>query len=268
MALAIGFGGTFYTLWDVRTEMCYSTINTANGERSFPSYERYICTYYKNISKDIDKAKSLYPGVEVVEDLKGKSRSFEYQKLIELEPHLVNKGRNRGKLISELLHFDELIFSYHAERGEERLSNISKRLTEIGAVYFGEVWYETQSEVDTIKNGRDAFQERINFFKSFADGRTITLEATKNLTRSGCLQIDDISLQFKDSKTLYYFKDFKTLYYNGYEYGIPTINGVGKKIKGKMIECFVKSSWESEYEEYGNSTEHFKLTVESFKILK
>lgn len=256
MALAIGFGGTFYTLWDVTKEICYSTINTANGPQSFPSYERYICTYYKNISKDIDKAKSLHPGVDVVEDLKG-SRSFEYQKLIELEPHLVNKGRNRGKLISEL-YFDDLIFSYHAERCEERLSNITKRLSEIGAVYYEEVWYETQSKVDEIKNNQLAYQEKINFFKSFADGRTITLEANKNLTSYGYLTVDGIS---------YKFKDYKTLYYNGFEYGIPTINGVGKKIKGKMIECFIKSTYRSD-EEYGKYLDAFELTVESFKILK
>ncbi len=250
MALAIGFGGTFYTLWDITKEIGYSTIKTANGEQSFPSYERYICTYYKNISKDMDKVKTLYPGVDIQEDLKGKSRSFEYQKLIELEPHFINKGRNRGRLISSLLYFDELRFSYHAENCEERLSNISNRLTEIGAVYYEEVWYETQSKVDEIKSNQAKFDERKNFYKSFADGRTITLEATKNLTRSGCLLIDDIS---------YYFKDFKILYYSGFEYGIPTINGVGKKIKGKTLECFVKCNLE--YDEY-------KLIVESFKILK
>lgn len=78
MSLKIGFANTFYTLWDVSSEDCYST--TPNGVH-YLSHTQRVSTYLQNLSKTLDvaieKAKEkgctdLVPS----DSLRGHSRSF------------------------------------------------------------------------------------------------------------------------------------------------------------------------------------------------
>jgi hypothetical protein len=78
MSLKIGFANTFYTLWDVSSEDCYST--TPNGVH-YLSHTKTNYFYFQNLSKTlevaIEKAKEkgctdLVPS----DSLRGHSRSF------------------------------------------------------------------------------------------------------------------------------------------------------------------------------------------------
>jgi hypothetical protein len=77
----IGFGGTFYTLWDIQSE----TINLSVG--SF--YNKITATYYKNLSKDLNEAK-LKAGTDNFDEcLQGRKRSFTYNTTPIINPKIM-----------------------------------------------------------------------------------------------------------------------------------------------------------------------------------
>jgi len=79
----IGFGGTFYTLWDIESDL----INLGIGA----SYNRITATYYKNLSKDLNEAKIKAGTDNFDECLQGKKRTFSYNTPIVLEPTLITE---------------------------------------------------------------------------------------------------------------------------------------------------------------------------------
>lgn len=77
MIQAIGFANKFFTLWSIDAEPVYTT--DAYGKHWLTGYHtRY--TYHKNISFDLEKAKALYPSLEVQEDLRGKNKLLDHRK--------------------------------------------------------------------------------------------------------------------------------------------------------------------------------------------
>jgi len=77
----IGFAGTFYTLWDVKVER----VNVALGAW----FDKVTCTYYQNLSKNLDEAIAKSGTDNVDETLRGKRRSFEYKKPLVVEPKIM-----------------------------------------------------------------------------------------------------------------------------------------------------------------------------------
>jgi len=77
----IGFAGTFYTLWDVQSERVDVQVGAW--------YEKVTCTYYKNLSKNLDEAIIKAGTNNVDETLMGKRRSFEYKKPLVIEPKIM-----------------------------------------------------------------------------------------------------------------------------------------------------------------------------------
>lgn len=77
----IGFAGTFYTLWDVKVER----VNVALGVW----YDKVICTYYQNLSKNLNEAIEKAGTDNVDEGLRGKRKSFSYDKPLVVEPKVM-----------------------------------------------------------------------------------------------------------------------------------------------------------------------------------
>ena len=77
----IGFAGTFYTLWDVKVER----VNVALGAW----YDKVTCTYYQNLSKNLQDAISKAGTDNLDESLRGKRKSFEYKKPLVVEPKIM-----------------------------------------------------------------------------------------------------------------------------------------------------------------------------------
>lgn len=77
----IGFAGTFYTLWDVKTER----VNIALGAW----YDKVTCTYYQNLSKNLDEAIAKAGTDNVDEGLRGKRKSFTYDNPLVIEPKVM-----------------------------------------------------------------------------------------------------------------------------------------------------------------------------------
>ena len=77
----IGFAGTFYTLWDVKVER----VDVALGAW----YNKVTCTYYQNLSKKLDEAIAKAGTDNVDEGLRGKRKSFGYDKPLVVEPKIM-----------------------------------------------------------------------------------------------------------------------------------------------------------------------------------
>jgi len=255
---AIGFANSFYTLWDVTEEKLFSTIRTANGEVHFPSGTKYICRYIKNISTDLDKVTNQYPNLTIDTTLKGKSNSFEYLKgdlpSVTYAPELFSRGYAKGQVIANCEDLRVLQWGFNNENDSERISIISQTiLDKFGLVYVNGGWL-TKDRAEQILNEKEL---RDNFYTKAAQyEQTIKFVAEKNLDYEGSLVVNAGNF-----KVRLYFAEFKTMNYNGFEYGLPTIKGVGKKIKGKELEVKVKFQ---DHTVCGNTEK--VLVVNNFKI--
>jgi len=87
----IRFGGTFYTLWDIESDL----INLGIGA----SYNRITATYYKNLSKNLSEAKIKAGTDNFDECLQGKRRSFSYNTPTILEPKLITECSRLWRII-------------------------------------------------------------------------------------------------------------------------------------------------------------------------
>lgn len=99
----IGFATEYYTLWETRTETIYFTDSYG---KHHASGQKVINTFIKNVSTDLNKVHALHPGIEIDENLKGQSRSFEYVKAVDLCPEIFKFGKYSGKAVSEVVTSD------------------------------------------------------------------------------------------------------------------------------------------------------------------
>jgi hypothetical protein len=258
----IGFATQFYTLWDVTKEDLFSTTVTAGGEMHHKTGERFVCVYIKNISTDLDKVLSLYPDAPINEDLRGKSRSFEYttgNQGVTYGDDVFAYGYNKGKAIAECISIRDLSWALQNESNSGRARNIKNQMIALGMAEYDGKMYENQEKVDAIIARRnEADKLRINaecIYSSLTKGGKLVVNFNKNLTTDG---------RYYDAENGIHilFKDFKSCYYNGFEYCLPTIKGVGKKVKGKVVELECQTL-EDLWSEHGELV----LVVNSFKTI-
>jgi len=102
MKQIIGFATQFYTLWDYEAAPQYRTDSYGNHHQTGVEHKYYYC---KNISTDLDKVKSLYPNVEIDNELRGTS-SFTRNEKLDLPNNYFWAGKYAGKLIDEVMEFD------------------------------------------------------------------------------------------------------------------------------------------------------------------
>lgn len=199
--------------------------------------------------------------------MRGKTSSFEYEtgySRIEYADDVFGIGYLRGQAIATCNDARSLQWSYDNEHSAERIANISARLNELGYVLVGYTWltnseYEAKMQAEKAELEIKEAAEKI--YNQFYNTGTFNIQAHKNLSGIGTIHIDGVRV---------YFPDFKKCYYNDFAYGLPTIKGVGKKIKGKTLELVVSTKIVSLYVNGEDSEpENVKaLVVESFKICK
>lgn len=125
----IGFAGTFYTLWDVKVER----VNVALGAW----YDKVTCTYYQNLSKNLDEAIAKAGTDNVDEGLRGKRKSFEYKTQTVLEPSLMTDR--------EILF--RIILVNQKENTLEARKEALQRMIDLGYVVKNRNVYEIQGDV-------------------------------------------------------------------------------------------------------------------------
>lgn len=101
--LIVGFANQYYTLWSVTEEANYVTDAYGNNWKS-QEWSRF--TYIKNVSKDLNKVKELYPNIGIDDGLRGKSRSFNGEKKPTLPDGYFWFGKYYGHTIDEVIEKD------------------------------------------------------------------------------------------------------------------------------------------------------------------
>lgn len=139
----IGFAGTFYTLWDVKVER----VNVALGAW----YDKVTCTYYRNLSKNLDEAIAKAGTDNVDEGLRGKRKSFEYKTPTVLEPIVMTDREILFRIILVNQKENTLASRKEALKRMIDLGYIVKNgdVYEIqGDVRFTDVWHHSQLGID------------------------------------------------------------------------------------------------------------------------
>ena len=212
----IGFANKFYTLWDVTSKVV---------ESKYSKDTLVTNAYIKNISMDIDKVKELYPGVEIDESLRGHSCTFEYIKeQKEINTDKFSFGKYEGKLISECTDKNYLCWLFDNCDGE-RKQNVEARLAELGFVVKDDIIF-TQEEL--VK------QEQIK--RMLSNKEEIEILFNRNLSIESDSSDKCYGVYRNEDGILFKFNDVKINYYNGFEYGLPLVNGKDKRIKNKTIK--------------------------------
>jgi len=230
--LQIGFSTKYFTLWDVQNETEYS------GSEGQYSYNVTRFTYLQNLSlveeKAVAKAKEKgCTQLGINDELRGRSgRSFEKRTRIEkvFELHQFTYGKYEGDDIRENTDVNYLKWYFN----ETELMLVAERICELDSdysIYDDRLVTSEQLarivEIDTIEAG-------------LKKNGTIQLQMERNLDGYGFVQIDGIN---------YHFGEHSIMSYNGYDYGLPILNGKAKRVKNKLIEVKVEfglvGDWEA-----------------------
>lgn len=213
---AIGFANKYYTAWEISEEIV---------QKSWGAYKVTHYIYLRNLSFDFETAKSKFNGV-FIEGLRGKSKSFETKENI-FDPTMFQYGKYRGMKFSEVDDYDYLMWYYNQDPGEKQKENI-KKILEQHEYYFDEFLCYDKDKWERKQNRLRADDEA----KQRILNNDIDFVATRNLT----VGILDESQGFiVENHIIYKFENIQTSWFNGYQYGLPTIKGKGKRIKGKKI---------------------------------
>jgi hypothetical protein len=89
--ITIGFGGTYYTLWNIESERVDISLGAY--------YNKITATYYKNLSKDLDQAREKAGTDNFDESLRGKRRSFSYKTPTVLTPGIMTEREQLFRII-------------------------------------------------------------------------------------------------------------------------------------------------------------------------
>lgn len=234
MALKVGFAKTFYTLWDVVSNVEY--INTEAGY--FPTQKVHY-TYIQNLSKDEkaaqDKAQSMgCQDTEVDNELYGRNNSFStINKLYSELPNTLSPffefGKYTGALINQSTDIDYLIW-YYKETSNRYAKSILENNGYVDYRDYGLCTYEQIQNIEQALTQQSLGNDILDQYQTQPGNITITFE--RNLSSNGVCKYEGVDVLFQQ---------FKVMDYNGFEYGLPTIKGVGKKIKGKSIQAVVET---------------------------
>ena len=215
--LVIGFATQFYTLWE-------KNVHTKPEIGTFTEYR-----FVKNISTDLDKVKALYPDVEIDMGLKGNRSFVVYEKTFVKEPNdCFQFGKYKGQKIADSTDYNYLAWYYDAaycetEDGLVNAECVRVVLEPLGYSFSDCGRYCFDPETTKYRAERNkAIAEAMERVKS----GNVDFIAEKNLDYEGYIVANEIE---------YEFENYKVLNYAGYEYGLPTLKGKGKKIKGKKV---------------------------------
>lgn len=211
----IGFANVYYTLWDITSEVCKYQ---APDGKIYPSYTIVHYAYIQNISKDLEKVKSLYPDVEIDLELKGtKSYSIE-KKEIDLSPEILKFGKYAGFNVNELVKIDFKYVLYMIENYGARDSwKIAKK---------------TPEYIEYLNEKQNSLNKQIEALQPLTSGKyKFIVEMNPNKDGNVYISISDFH------EVRLHFNDIKPYSYNGYEYFLPIFkDGKSKRIKSKELE--------------------------------
>lgn len=177
-----------------------------------------VYVYVKNISKNYDKVRELYPDYDFNPNLHGRIYKLNSQKNYERDLTKFPYGKYKDTIISKCTDVNYLTYMYNCNGFNiEFMDNIKNRAIELGAIYeFGNLCAPNTEEYNFVLMVKNALNSNSN----------IELNMTSNLSEDGVYM--NYGVWFK-------FNDYKVMSYAGYDYALPTINGKAKRIKNKTL---------------------------------
>jgi len=243
MKQAIGFATKFYTLWSIDTQPVYTT--DSHGKHWLTRYDTKFF-YNKNISTSIDKVKSLYPDLEVMEDLRGKTESWVSRSVEDLCPQILKFGKYIGRDINEIIEEDfQYIIWLCDNRGYSSNGKYAMSTPQVQAHF--------KSIDDDINK---LISDRNNAFEAFLQNGYVDILMDKNLRVYDDNAYTNVELFEGMFVTIKFdIGTFSKNSYNGYSYGLPLIKGKGKRIKGKTVRFSFTEDKDEVYQVIVNSVE-------------
>lgn len=208
----IGFAGTFYTLWSVDIIPSYNYNGECIGYRV--SY-----AYIKNISTDEERVKTLYPSLDIDMSLSGKHSFSLFKPIVEtFADDIFGFGKYKGQSITSCTDIEYIHWAFESGYFTDANKVYAERVLVKAGYYIDNGFVYSPEEYERMMENR-SFTETINAGKPFE------VLFNSSLNSEG---------QYMFRGTVLNFKNFQPMYYNGYEYGLPIVNGKAKRIKGKM----------------------------------
>jgi hypothetical protein len=223
--LKIGKSKKYYTLWDVTSEIQYTT--NLRGDH-LPSYNKVSFTYLQNLSLDLATAvaKAKSKGVtelEPDEELYGKYSSWSRREYIQrvYEPYQFRFGKYESSDIRECEDSQYLRW-YYTETDNEFARD---RVIELEPTVYT-IYEDRLEKIENVEKWENEGKLKKEIEKSIKANGYVDVFVPWNVGSYGDLKIDGVD---------YYFEQTKEQWYNGRPYYLPCINGKGKRIKNKNV---------------------------------
>ena len=230
MALKIGFARKYYTVWD------YSVSYRTDARGVNYKTEHYV--FLRNASMNKEKALAKYPDAEYCEDLRGRTRSWDYEKRI-IEPNKFHVGKYSGILFSACTDYSYMMWFYNN-------CAITDQQEAIEAVLIPEGYevdeshytpYDSDQEVITkqmlspeeAQARREQEERELQGKARLTKGLPFVVNMERNLSDEGEYLIRDLGILLR-------FEKFKPGYYRDMTWGYPIDKkGNAKRVKNKQL---------------------------------
>ena len=230
MALKIGFARKYYTVWD------YSVSERTDARGIRYQTEHYV--FLRNASMDKEKALAKYPDAEYCEDLRGRTRSWDYEKRI-IEPNKFHVGKYSGILFSACTDYNYMMWFYNNCAIDVQKDAIEPVLIPEGyeVVEYRYTPYDSDQEVITkqmispedVKARKEQEEREMQGKARLEKGIPFVVTMEKNLNDMGDYFINDLEITLR-------FEKFKPGYYRDMVWGLPIDKkGNAKRVKNKQI---------------------------------
>ena len=233
MALKIGFARKYYTLWD------YSVSYRTDARGVNYKTEHYV--FLRNASMNKEKALAKYPDAEYCEDLRGRTRSWDYEKRI-IEPNKFHVGKYSGILFSACTDYSYMMWFYNNCATTEQMDNIAAVCVPEGYEVventytwddgYGETSTRTEKRMispEDVKARKEQEEREMQGKARLEKGIPFVVTMEKNLNDMGDYFINDLEITLR-------FEKFKPGYYRDMTWGYPIDKkGNAKRVKNKQI---------------------------------
>lgn len=236
----IGFANKYYTLWEV---------NVTVTEYENYSSKTYHNTYIKNISIDKNKVIEKYPTISFDENLKGKTHDFDYKNVEWKNIDTFRFGNLEGTKIELSTDFQYIALYYSALNDGDHRDYVLNYLLSAGGYVL-----RNNELLSPAFIARE--QEIVNKQKEIR----MLIDNHKSILFKSQTNVNDHCEIYDGTAAItYVFQKVSLQSYNGYQYYLPVLNGVAKRIKNKVVEITDYMVEETEYNQLIIHIKNFKI---------
>ena len=242
----IGFGGTYYTLWGVSYENQYWTDSYG---KHWHTGTKEIFTYHKNISKNLEKVATKYPGIQIDMDLTGKKSFWRFLFENQYPEGYFYSGKHEGEKVADLLRTKEgrNYCKWYTRNFNNKLSKF------IDSTPLFARWYRLkQYFIDKSKSGATKLEAgKVYEFEFLTNGRNGGWLRDKEGNQKEIIVAHAI---VGNAEIVVKFPEGGRHVNGMYPYIMPILNGTAQKTKGRKIALKIaeitKETWAGRNFEY------------------